>query len=120
MTDIEIKSFEKPDETRNFKGKGRADVVMLGERVVSRGAFEPGWRWSNNIKPIVGTDSCQVLHLGYCLEGRMRIYMNDGTEWDIGPGDVVSIQPGHDAEVLGDTQCTFIDFGDVTEYAKPK
>src|SRR4051794_1561359 len=73
MTTTEVKSFDKPDETRLFEGKGHVEVVMLMGRPVGRGTFEPGWRWSTNVKPIAGTDMCQVSHLGYCAAGRMRI-----------------------------------------------
>ena len=118
MPDLEVKSFDAPDEVRPFEGKGKADVLNVGGRVIGRGTFEPGWRWSANVKPIAGTDSCQVSHLGYCLSGRMKVIMDDGSEGECGPGDVVAIAPGHDAEVVGDEPCVFIDFGEFGEYAK--
>jgi hypothetical protein len=118
MADVEVKSFESPDETRPFEGKGQAEVVQVGGHSVSRGTFEPGWKWSTNLKPIAGTDSCQVSHLGYCVSGRMRIHMDDGSEKDVGPGETAAIPPGHDAEVVGDEACVFVDFGDVAGYAK--
>ncbi|HEX4807206.1 MAG TPA: cupin domain-containing protein [Conexibacter sp.] len=115
---IEVKRFEQPDETRNFEGHGRADVVHVGGRTVGRGTFEPGWVWSQDVRPIAGTDSCQVSHLGYCASGRMRVTMDGGRATEIGPGDVVAIPPGHDAEVLGDEPCVLLDFGEIEEYAK--
>ncbi len=118
MASVEVKSFDSPDETRPFEGKGKADVVNVGGHTVGRGTFEPGWRWSNNVKPIAGTDSCQVSHLGYCVSGRMKVIKDDGTEPERGPGDVVAIPPGHDAEVVGDETCVFIDFGEFGDYAK--
>jgi uncharacterized cupin superfamily protein len=118
MKGIEVKSFDKPDETRTFEGKGMADVVMLANRPVARGTFEPGWRWSTNVKPIAGTDMCEVSHLGYVLQGRMRITMTDGTEQELTPGEVVAIAPGHDAAVIGNENCVFLDFGEIAEYAK--
>ena len=118
MTTIEVKSFDKPDETRLFEGKGHVEVVMLMGRPVGRGTFEPGWRWSTNVKPIAGTDMCQVSHLGYCSAGRMRIIMSDGGEMEIAPGDVVAIPPGHDAETVGNESCVLLDFGEIDEYAK--
>ena len=118
MPGLELKNFDSPDEVRPFEGRGEADVVNLGGRVIGRGTFEPGWRWSENVKPIAGTDSCQVSHLGYCLSGRMKVIMDDGTEGECGPGDVIAIPPGHDAEVVGDEPCVFIDFGEYAEYAK--
>jgi len=118
MAGIEVKNFDSPDETRPFKGKGQADVVVVGGRTIGRGVFEPGWRWSENVKPIAGTESCQALHLGYVLSGRMRVVMDDGTEGEAGPGDVVSIAPGHDAEIVGDERCVIIDFSGFESYAK--
>jgi hypothetical protein len=119
MATIDVKSFADPDERRMFEGKGYADVVNVAGRVVGRGVFEPGWRWSTNVKPIAGTDSCQVSHLGYVVSGRMKIYADDGTEAEIGPGDVYAIHPGHDAETVGDEPCVSLDFGEFGEYAKP-
>ena len=118
MAATEIKNFDSPDERRPFEGKGHADVVQLSGHTVGRGVFEPGWKWSTNIKPIAGTDSCQVSHLGYCVSGQMRVLMDDGSSAVAGPGDVVAIPPGHDAEVVGDEPCVFLDFGEIAEYAK--
>ncbi len=115
---VEVRSFDSPEETRPFEGKGHADVVKLEGREVGRGTFEPGWRWSENVKPIAQTDSCEVAHFGYVVNGRMKIHMDDGSESELGPGDVVSIPPGHDAEVVGDESCVMIDFGDISQYAK--
>jgi Cupin domain len=116
--DVAVKRFDQPDEVRPFAGHGHGDFVEVLGRMVGRGTFEPGWRWSQDVKPIAGTDSCQVSHLGYCMSGRMRIHMDDGSQTDVGPGDVVAIPPGHDAEVIGDEACVFLDFGEVDEYAK--
>jgi hypothetical protein len=118
MAGIQIKNFESPDEVRPFEGNGRADVVDIGDRVVGRTTLEPGWRWSKNVKPIANTDSCQVSHLGYCLSGRMKLIMDDGSEREVGAGDVAAIPPGHDAEVVGGEPCVFIDFGEFGDYAK--
>ncbi len=118
MASVEIKSFSSPDETRPFEGKGQAEVVNLAGQTVGRGTFEPGWKWSANVKPIAGTDSCQVAHLGYVLSGAMKVFMDDGSEAQVGPGDVVAIPPGHDAEVVGDEACVMVDFGEFGEYAK--
>jgi hypothetical protein len=118
MASIEVKRFDAPDETRPFEGRGKADVVQVAGRAIARGVFEPGWRWSENIRPIAGTDSCETSHLGYCISGRMRVRMDDGGESEMGPGDVVAIPPGHDAEVVGDEPCVFLDFGEIAEYAK--
>ena len=117
-THVEAKSFDAPDEVRPFEGHGHADVVMVGGHAVARGTFEPGWRWSTDLKPIAGTESCEVSHLGYCISGRMRVRMDDGSESEVGPGQAVAIPPGHDAEVVGDEACVMVDFGEIAEYAK--
>jgi uncharacterized cupin superfamily protein len=118
MASVEIKNFDSPDETRPFEGKGEAKVVQVAGTTIGRGTFEPGWRWSSNVKPIAGTDSCEVSHLGYVLSGRMRVEMDDGSDAEVGPGDVFAIPPGHDAEVVGDEPCEMVDFGEFGEYAK--
>ena len=88
MAAAEVKSFDSPDEVRPFEGKGQAMVVQLAGHPVGNGTFEPGWKWSENVKPIAGTDSCQVAHFGSVLSGSMRIYMDDGSEAEISAGDV--------------------------------
>lgn len=117
---IETRSFDKPDETRMFRGKGMADVVTVGGKEVARGTFEPGWKWSENVKPIAGTELCEVEHLIYLLQGRMRVHMRDGTERELTPGELTFITPGHDAETVGDEACIALDFGEIASYAKPK
>ena len=113
-----VKRFDHPDETRPFAAHGGVRALALAGHLVGQGEFEPGWRWSHDVKPIAGTDSCQVSHLGYCLAGRMRISMDSGAEIEIGPGDAFAIPPGHDAEVIGDETCVMLDFGEVADYAK--
>ncbi|MCW2712764.1 MAG: Cupin 2, conserved barrel domain protein [Marmoricola sp.] len=114
----QTRSIDEPDESRPFKGHGHMDVVTLGDFTLGRGVFEPGWRWSNDVKPIAGTDSCQTRHAGYCLSGQMTVRLDDGTEITVGPGDVVLIEPGHDAWTVGDEACVLLDTG-VAAYAKP-
>jgi hypothetical protein len=118
MGSLAIKSTSSPDEVRQFAAHGHADVLQLDGQAVLYGTFEPGWRWSNDVKPIAETDSCQAPHLIYCISGRMGIRMSDGTEGEIGPGDVASIAPGHDAWTIGDEPCIAIDFGGYSQYAK--
>jgi uncharacterized cupin superfamily protein len=118
MAEIVAKTFNSPDEVREFEGNGRARVVEVAGHTVGYGTFEPGWTWSNNVKPIAGTDSCQVSHLGYVLSGRMKIKMDDGSETTIEAGQVVAVPPGHDAEVIGDEPCEMVDFGEFGDYAK--
>lgn len=120
MANLEAKNVDKPDERRDFP-RGHLDMVMLGDRPVGRTTFQPGWRWSESVKPIAGTDSCQFFHIAYVMSGRMHVRMNDGSEVEIGPGDAVAIPPGHDAWVLGDEDCVMVDFGsDAADYAKAR
>ncbi|MFN8130109.1 MAG: cupin domain-containing protein [Solirubrobacteraceae bacterium] len=118
MATFEVRSAESPDETRAFQAHGGVAMVSVAGRTVGRGTFEPGWRWSQDVKPIAGTDTCQTAHFGYVLSGRMHVVMDDGTEGEIGPGDVVVIPPGHDAWTVGDEACVMVDFGDVETYAR--
>ncbi len=119
MAGLEVRNFDSPDETRPFVDRGKAQLVSLSESTVLKGTFEPGWRWTEHLKSIAGTDSCQSPHFFYVLSGRMHIAMDDGTEGDCGPGDVVRAEPGHDAWVVGDEPCVAIDFGAMASYAEP-
>jgi hypothetical protein len=92
--------MDTPDETRT-PDKTLVSVVRLGDATVARFTFQPGWKWSECIKPVVGGDSCQASHLGYVVSGRLHVINNDGTEGDLAPGDTYRLQPGHDAWVVG-------------------
>jgi quercetin dioxygenase-like cupin family protein len=118
MASIEIKNVNSPDETRPFADKGHAAMLTVADHAVIYGTFEPGWRWSEHIKPIAGTDTCEATHLLYCISGRMGISHSDGTEAELGPGDVVAIEPDHDAWVVGDEPCIAVDFGGYARYAQ--
>lgn len=119
MGGLDVKNFDAPDETRPFVAKGHVAVVTVGGVTAGRGVFEPGWRWSEHVKPIAKTDSCQAAHVGYIVSGRMHVVMTDGQEGDAGPGDVVSIAPGHDAWIVGKEPCVVVDFGtSIGQYAK--
>lgn len=113
------KSFATPDEVRNIPN-GKVEVVTLGDVQAMRATFEPGWKWSESVKPVAGTESCQVAHLGYQISGRMLVRMDDGSEHEVGPGDACAIPAGHDAWVLGDEPVVLIDFQGAAIYAKPK
>ena len=117
MAGLEVKSVTSPDEVRPFADHGNAAVVTVDGKAVIYGTFEPGWRWSEDLKPIAGTETCQAPHVLFCVSGRMGIRMDDGTEGEIGPGDIASIAPGHDAWVVGDEPCIAVDFGGYAKYA---
>ena len=113
-----LKRFEQPDEVRTFE-KGKFEIIRIGGMTIGRATYEPGWRWSEHVKPTAGTSSCQVAHFGYVISGRMRVVMDDGTEGEAGPEDVVAIAPGHDAWIVGDEPCVMLDFQGGQSYAKP-
>lgn len=110
-------SLDTPQETRTF-GNGKVELVNLESGPVGRATFEPGWRWSEHVKPIAGTESCQAAHLGYFVSGRMKVAMDDGQEMEFGSGDFAVIPAGHDAWVVSDEPCVVIDWQGFADYAK--
>lgn len=117
MAKLDSRSLDSPSETRTFD-KGRFDVVKLEGATVGRATFEPGWKWSECVKPIAGTDSCQSHHVGYAASGRIKVVMDDGTETEVGPGTAYVIPPGHDAWVVGNEQFVGLEFQSAETYAK--
>lgn len=114
------KDFKSPDETRMFKAHGQLDVLKFEDgAIVGRGEFQPGWRWSTDVKPIAGTRSCQSAHTGYCLAGSMTVKMDSGEQFTVRAGDALNIPPGHDAWTEGAESCVLIDVTGVKNYAKP-
>jgi hypothetical protein len=111
------KSFAQPDETRDFPN-GRAEILSIDNAQVGRLIFQPGWRWSNDVKPIAGTASCEAPHFQYHISGRLAIRMDDGTEMIAGPGDVTALPRGHDAWVVGDEPVVVVDWYGASNYAK--
>jgi hypothetical protein len=120
MAGVEALNFDSPDETRT-PDKTRVDVVHVGDTTAARFSFEPGWKWSECVKPVVGTDSCQVRHVGVVQSGRMHVVHDDGTEMELGPGEAYVIEPGHDAWVVGDEGAVGLEFEPraAEEYARP-
>jgi hypothetical protein len=110
-------SYATPDEVREFP-HGRVEILKVGGHEVGRLVLEPGWRWSTDVKPIAGTDSCQAPHMQYHVSGRLRIQMDDGTEFEAGPGDVTSLPSGHDAWVVGDEPAVTVDWFGASNYAR--
>jgi class 3 adenylate cyclase len=101
MPRLQYKSFASPDEVRTFP-KGHAVVVSLDEATIGRSEWRPGWRWSTDLAPIMGTRSCQVHHLGHSVSGVLHVELDDGQALDIPPDSIFEIPPGHDAWVVGD------------------
>ncbi len=112
------KSMSMPDETRTFD-KGKVELVKIGNVTFGLATLEPGWKWSECIKPIVKTKSCKAGHTQYIISGRMHIVTDDGTELDVCAGDALVLPPGHDAWVVGEEPLVAIDFTGMASYAKP-
>ncbi len=116
---LQRQRFTEPTDVRTFP-HGRIEVVELDDTMVGRMTYEPGWRWSEDIKPIAGTDYCQFHHIGVTLSGRLRVQMPDGTELEVGPDEVFEIPPGHDAWVVGDEPWISVDFEAMRTYGKQR
>ncbi|HLZ70713.1 MAG TPA: cupin domain-containing protein [Dehalococcoidia bacterium] len=118
---VTVKNIERPDELRKMpNGTGEGALVTVGDMIVVRGELQPGWRWSNDLRPIVGTTSCEFPHTGILLAGRLHVEMNDGSAHDLEAGDVYIIPAGHDAWVVGDEPVRSIDWSPANaEFAKP-
>ncbi len=117
MPGVESRSFDKADETRT-PAKTRVDVVRIGGTEVGRFTFEPGWKWSECIKPVAGTESCQNDHVGYLEKGRLNVTHEDGTQVEINAGEAYRIAPGHDAWVIGNDSVVAYEFKSADTYAK--
>jgi len=116
MHETEHRSFGQPDEVREFPN-GKAEIVKVGGGEVGRLVFQPGWRWSTDLKPIAQTESCEAPHFQYHVSGRLAIRMDDGTEFIAGPGDVTSLPSGRDAWVVGDEPAVTVDWFGASNYA---
>jgi quercetin dioxygenase-like cupin family protein len=118
VTKLQAKSHSTPDEVRT-PNKTRVEIVHLDEVTIGRFSFEPGWRWSECVKPVVKTDHCQVAHVGYAVSGRMTVRLQDGTTQSIVAGESYTIPPGHDAWVEGNQPFVGIEVMSAAVYAKP-
>jgi hypothetical protein len=115
----EMKSFDKPDEVRTFP-LGKVELINIGGSTIGRATFEPGWRWSTSVKPLVNTKSCEAPHFQYHISGTLKVVMDDGTEFACKAGDVSLLPMGHDGWVVGDEPVVTVDFQGMTFYAKEK
>jgi hypothetical protein len=117
MLNTEHRSFQAPDEVREFPN-GRAEILKIGGGEVGRLVFQPGWRWSNDVKPIAKTESCEAPHFQYHVSGQLAIRMDDGSEFVAGPGDITALPQGHDAWVVGTEPVVTVDWFGASAYAK--
>ena len=118
MPAINSSDFSEPDETRTAD-KTTIELVDLGGLPIGRYTYQPGFRWSDCIKPVVGTESCQVEHVGYVVSGRFHVEHDDGTEGEVKPGDVYRIAPGHNGWVIGDEPVVLVEFQGAGSYVRP-
>ena len=106
------------DDVREFP-KGKVEIAKVGNATIGRATFQPGWKWSESVKPIAGTDSCHVHHNGYCVAGQMLVKLDDGTEIETRAADAYEFPAGHDGWVVGDEVCVMVDFDPgIAGYAK--
>lgn len=112
-------NFGSPQETRNFDPPSSGHLDLVADGRVGRAVFNPGWRWSSNVKPIAGTELCEQAHVGYFISGSMTVQSKDGTTVTYGPGDYAEMDPGHDAWVVGSEPCVVLDWTGFTTYAQP-
>jgi hypothetical protein len=117
MSAAEQKTLDRPDQTRAFE-RGRLDLVEIGGGVVGRLTLMPGWRWSEHVKPIAGTELCEAPHFQYHVAGVLHVVMGDGTEFDARPGDVTALPSGHDAWVVGEDPVVVVDWQGASEYGR--
>jgi mannose-6-phosphate isomerase-like protein (cupin superfamily) len=117
MVHVLLKRFTAPDETRSFE-KGTFEVVRLGGLTVGRASYEPGWKWSTHVGPLLGHSRCQVAHVGMVISGRAMVAMEDGTTYELAPGDLFAIAPGHDSWVIGEEPYISLHFLGAEDYAQ--
>lgn len=117
MKTMEKKSMNAPEEVRTFP-HGKLELISFEGITFGKATFEPGWKWSESVKPIARTHSCQAPHTNYHISGRLRVRMDDGTEKEFGPGDIGIVPPGHDAWVVGNEPAVMIDITGMVHYAE--
>ncbi|MCS5711321.1 cupin domain-containing protein [Candidatus Berkiella aquae] len=113
----ELKSFNRPDEVRDFP-KGKLEIITIGGVIIGRATFQPGWRWSESLQPIAKTTSCEAPHFQYHIAGVLKVKMDDGQEYECRAGDISLLPSGHDAWVVGDEPVIVVDFQGMYNYGK--
>lgn len=118
MASIDKKSLNFPDQTTTPFEKGKIETVDVAGVTLLRETLQPGWKWSEHVKPKVKTDSCQKRHLKYIISGKQKVVMNDGAEVELVPGDFAVIEPGHDAWVVGNEPNVLLEMAAIEKLAK--
>ena len=117
MNTMQVKSLNKPEEVRTFD-KGKVELVEAHGAMIGRAVFQPGWKWSESVKPIAKTKSCEAPHFQYHISGTLHVKMDNGTEMDLKAGDIAYLPSGHDAWVVGNEPVVVVDFQGMLDYAK--
>ena len=114
-----LKSFGTPDEVREFP-KGKVELINVNGAMIGRATFQPGWKWSESVQPLVKTKSCEAPHFQYHVSGVLKVKMDDGTILECKPGDISLLPLGHDAWVVGNEPVVVVDFQGMIDYATQK
>jgi hypothetical protein len=117
MEKMQVKSLNTPEEVRTFD-KGKLELVKVNGAMIGRAVFQPGWKWSESVKPLTKTKSCEAPHFQYHVSGTLRLRMDDGTERDLKTGDISYLPSGHDAWVVGNEPVVVVDFQGMVDYAR--
>ncbi len=117
MNSAQVKSLNRPEEVRTFE-KGKVDLVKANGAMIGRAIFQPGWKWSDSVKPLAKTKSCEAPHFQYHVSGTLHVKMDDGMEMDLKSGDISYLPSGHDAWVVGNEPVVVVDFQGMLDYAK--
>ena len=91
-----------PDSQRRDVGGCHVEFVRAGDARLKRSVYPAGFRWSRDMRPIVGTDRCEHAHVGFLLRGRVEGEYHDGSTFAFAAPAAIVIEPGHDAWVPGD------------------
>ena len=114
-----LKSFNKPDEVREFP-LGKVELININGATIGRATFQPGWKWSESVQPLVKTNSCEAPHFQYHISGVLKVKMDDGTILECKPGGISLLPMGHDAWVVGNEPAVVVDFQGMLAYAQSK
>jgi hypothetical protein len=120
MNDVILRRFEQPDEVREFE-KGRFEIVRIGGMTIGRATYQPGWRWTEHVRPLAGTDFCSVAHVGLVLSGRATAAMEGGGVTELTPGTLFHVPASpHDSWVVGDEPYVSLHFLNADDYASAR
>jgi hypothetical protein len=120
MSDVvEIINLADPIEVRSFP-LGRFELFRIGGLEIGRAVYEPGWRWTEHVRPAAGTELCEVGHIGLVVAGRVAVKMRNGRELMLAAGDLFSVPPGHDSWVIGSERYESLHFLGADRYTRPR